>query len=193
MMYEAIDKRKVVELVRAAKVSGDLSSDELGNLVSNMCKIVMSVPLKDGHSFNGYSEDWQLEMYGNATLAVYRSIPNIDLEKDVFNYIYQVITNSYKKTLAKLYRLPVPIDDCITNNSFCDGSDRLEAAKERRRTMKGFFALNEKRVFEAGSSCKRVLLQTVLRNAVNHFVKSLSVSKMDKLIRMARKNREALC
>lgn len=191
MKYEDVDKARLSELVKAAKESGDKSSEELGRMVSNMCRIVLSVPMKDGKSFNSYSDDLKLEMMGNAVLAVYSTVENIDLSKDVFNYLYTVIVNSYKRTLKKFYRQPVSIDDEIINDR-CEG-DTNEIARENKLTMKGLFEMNESRVFMAGMSCKRVLLQTVLKNAVNHFIKGLSAKKIDRIIRMARKNREALC
>ena len=191
MRYDIIDKGRLNEIVRTARLSGDISSDELGKMVSNLCKIVMITPLKDGKTFHMYTEDWQLEMFANASFAAIKAVKNIDMKDNAFNYLYTVIVNSYKNTLNYLYGLPVEME--LGPLDFANVKNESVYVKEKRRLMRGIFAANEKKAMEAAISERKPRVQKVVKLAVKNFVNRLSGRKLEQLIRMARKTREALC
>lgn len=186
MMTDSIDETRFNELIAEAQRSDDCSSAELGEMVSELCKRVL---VRD--NFVGYSEDWQMEMFGEATLAVFKAISRTTRTDagTTFNYLYTVVVNSFKKSILRLKRLPLPME--IDEN--CGQVTDPFYMRNRRRIVRGILDRNEDEIISAAQTRKEPLLRNVIGRAARAFELTLKPKQIDELLQIARKNREALC
>lgn len=189
MKYEEIDKARFAQLIREAKAKNDFSSDELGNIVSYLCRIMLTAS-----NYNRYTEDWQLEMLGQAALVAFKAMATtaeLDNENRLFNYIYTAIDNSFKKSISKLNSQLVP-DNTEESKTDANGLKPFYIRNKQRMT-RGLLNRNGREVVSVASRMKVRLLEDVLNKAARIFSDTLNVDKIDELIAMARSTREALC
>lgn len=182
MKYDKVDSARLYVLVKVAQEKNMYSSVELGKAVSDIVKIVLS-----SDQFNGYSEDWQSEMFMDACLSVYKSFPNVDAGRgNLFNYFYTIALNSCKRTVKKLNsRASLPLDE-----ENASGITSV-ALREKRKATRGMFEKNEENMI--GRIKKMVLLKNAVNRAVETALDGIKVSNINALVRMARANREAIC
>lgn len=189
MKYEEIDKARFAQLIREAKAKNDFSSDELGNIVSYLCRIMLTAS-----NYHRYTEDWQLEMLGQAALVAFKAMATtaeLDNENRLFNYIYTAIDNSFKKSISKLNSQLVP-DQTEESKPDANGLKPFYIRNKQRMT-RGLLNRNGREVVSVASRMKVRLLEDVLNKAARIFSDTLNVDKIDELIAMARSTREALC
>lgn len=200
-MYTVIDRSRLLALVTVARKTGNNHSEELGTLLYDLCMKVMNTQFGE-LSFSGYSEDWKAEMVGNAMIALFNAIGNsarLDSGDALFNYMFTIVRNSYRRTLDRLYNKPEVA-------AFEHGGDRdmVETVsdaerfncfyvKNKRRMMRGLLDKNRERIIEAARTRKKALLKNVIRSAVKNFVGVFTRSQLKELLKIARKNREATC
>lgn len=189
MKYEEINKARFAQLIREARAKNDFSSDELGDIVSYLCRIMLTAS-----NYHRYTEDWQLEMLGQAALVAFKAMATTaDLENEtrLFNYIYTSIDNSFKKTLKKLNGELVPDN---TEDAQPDANGlRPFYIRNKRRIVKGCLSENGREVVSVASKMKVRLLEDVLNKAARIFSSTLKIDEIDRLLAMARSTREALC
>ena len=189
MKYEEIDKARFAQLIREARAKNDFSSDELGNIVSYLCRIKLTAA-----NYHRYTEDWQLEMMGQAALVVFKAMATtaeLDDDNKLFNYIYTVIENSFKKSITKLNNQLVPES---TEESQPDANGlKPFYIRNKQRMTRGLLNKNGREVVSVASRMKVKLLEDVLNKAARIFSNTLKIDEIDKLIAMARSTREALC
>lgn len=189
--YETIDKKRIVQLIREARLKNNFSNVELGNFVSYLCNIRLTA-----WNYKRYTEDWKLEMLGNAALAAYKAMAGtLDLQDETraFNYIFTTIDNAFKRTIDKMHNLPVPED-----NQFAEGEAPCDTLmpyylRNKRRMVKGVLLENKDQVVSAASTMKVKLLKDVLAKATRIFTRTLKIDELEQLIQMARRTREAAC
>ena len=189
MKYEEIDKARLAQLIREARERNDFSSDELGNIVSYLCRIMLTASC-----YNRYTEDWQLEMLGQAALVAFKAMATtaeLDNENRLFNYIYTAIDNSFKSTIKKLNGELVP-DNSEEARPDANGLKPFYL-RNKRRLVKGCLNENGREVVSVASRMKVRLLEDVLDNAARVFSSTLKIDEIERLIAMARSTREALC
>lgn len=183
MNIERIDVSRLKTLIDEANKDNDFSNSELGEYVSVICQKVLA---RD--CFSGYTEDWKMEMFGEACLAVYKSMSTANTESDsLFNYLYTCAINSCKKTIQKLQDIPTPIDEAM-----CSSGEPFYV-RNKRRITKGLLKKNEEVIVEAAKTKKRPLLKNVIGRAARAFAETLKNNQLKELLEIARKNREALC
>lgn len=184
MDYQLIDPVRLKVLIVWARQHSNFTSAELGDYVSNIVKIVLN-----GESFRCYTEDWQLEMFANASLALMNSLQTADLEREnLFNYFYTVATNSCKHTLVKLKK-----DNLLPLNEESEEASNPVMLKQKRKATRGLVEHNEREVIKYVRFKKMVLLQNAVGRAVAVALESMSCNDVNKLLTIARRNREAVC
>lgn len=196
VQYQEIDKARLAALVTECKAKKDFSDDELGKVVSYLCQIMLTAS-----NYCMYTEDWQLEMVGNASLAVFRAMASEACRTEnpdkLFNYIYTTISNSFKRTIAKLKLLPVQMPqeegDAKAPDSDHNGL-KPYYLRNKSRITRGILKRNADDVVKVASRMKVKLLKDVVEKATKNFFNSFEPDDIDALISMARKSREAaLC
>lgn len=191
-----IDRNRLAELVKTAQESKDCSSDELGNILFDLCMKVINKPPDDkGLTFSGYSQEWKAEMIGNAMVAIFDAImahAMADDKSKLFNYLYKITLNSFTRTLKKLQAEYV--ESCTFNESV-HGGGAFEAfhLRAKRRMLRGLLQRNKETIIELSVSRKLPQLRKVISKAVDEFTSALSAKQVKKLLDMAKKNREAAC
>ena len=189
MKYEEIDKARFAQLIREAKAKNDFSSDELGNIVSYLCRIMLTAS-----NYHRYTEDWQLEMLGQGALVAFKAMATtaeLDNDNRLFNYIYTAIDNSFKKSITKLNNQLGP--DQTEESKPDDNGLKPFYLRNKQRITRGLLNRNGREVVSVASRMKVRLLEDVLNKAARIFSDTLNVDKIDELIAMARSTREALC
>ena len=189
MKYEEIDKARLAQLIREARAKNDFSSDELGDIVTYLCRIMLTAS-----NYHRYTEDWQLEMLGQASFVAFKAMAttaDLDNETRLFNYIYTAIDNSFKRTLKKLNGELVP-DNSEDAKPDANGLKPFYL-RNKRRIVKGCLRQNGREVVSVASRMKVRLLEDVLNKAARIFSSTLNVDEIEKLLTMARSQKEALC
>lgn len=183
MEYQKIDQNRLRAQVEVAVKTGNFRNAELGQYVSDICKKVLSQKC-----YVGYTEDWKMEMFGEACLAVYKAMETAKTEKDsLFNYLYTSAHNSCKKTLQKLQNVHIQLDE--TNKATLDPF----YIRNKARLARGLIKKNEDKILEAAQTKKMPLLKNVVGRAARVFAESLKKNQLTDLLKIAKKNREAIC
>lgn len=189
MKYEEIDKARLAQLIREARERNDFSSDELGDIVSYLCRIMLTASC-----YHRYTEDWQLEMLGQAALVAFKAMATtaeLDNENRLFNYIYTAIDNSFKKSISKLNNQLVP--EIQEDSKPDDNGLKPFYIRNKQRMTRGLLNRNGREVVSVASRMKVRLLKDVLNKAARIFSSTLKLDEIDRLLAMARSAREALC
>lgn len=180
---DEIDSARLLILVKKAQKANDLRDNELGTIISSICKLVMSYPC-----FIGYSDDWKIEMFGDATLSIFNAINHADVsnERKLFNFIFTIARNSCRHTLKHLKNLPTPIKNewVDVNGNFC--------LKNKRQEYSGMFVAKEKELLEKAQYRKPVMLKNIINMTRETFFKNLGKEKLLKLRSLAKLNRSKL-
>lgn len=191
MKYEKVDQERLKELFVAAKARGDFSDNDLGECVKNIVRIVLSA-----ESLAGYTEDWQLEMFGNACYAIFKGMNSADGSdgRKLFNYFYTAARNSCKKTLNRLKRNDMAMgayEEAVTEKDTVPFYLR-----NRRRLLRGVFERGAPEVFRL-SRLTRKERQPMLARIVNRAVSAVSErfdgDRISELLERAKQVREASC
>lgn len=180
MRYRKIDPERLRELVASARARGDCSDPELGAFVSDLCKIVLS-----SGCFRGYTEDWQLDMFGDACLAVFSAMETADTGRNLFSYFYTVAANACKRSLKRRVRDTVPLDDRSQARAvepFC--------LKDRRRLLRGLVEVNERKVVPLARMRKMAKLERAVGRAVERALAEADGERIAGLVGISRRNRE---
>ncbi len=97
-----IDTERFAKLVKAARESGDKSSRELGRCVATIARKAVN-----SDNFRNYTEDWKLDMFGDACYAMLRGVDSSKGEdgRRLFNYFYTAAFNACKRTVKRMKRV----------------------------------------------------------------------------------------
>lgn len=180
MKYRKIDPERLRELVGDARERRDFSDPELGRFVSDLCKIVLS-----SGCFRGYTEDWQLDMFGDACLAVFSAMGTADTGRNLFSYFYTVAANACKRSLKRRVRDTVPLDDYSQAREvepFC--------LRNRRRLLRGLVEANERKVVPLARMRKMARLERAVGRAVERALAKADGRRISALVEISRRNRE---
>lgn len=191
MKYEKVNPERLKELFNAARERGDFSDNALGECVKNIVRIVLSA-----ESLAGYTEDWQLEMFGNACYAVYRGMKTADGSdgRKLFNYFYTTARNSCKNTLGKLKRNDMAMgayEDIVTETA-------LEPfhLRNKSRLLRGVFERGAPEAFKAARLTRKErqpMLERIVNRAVSSVSEGFDEERISKLLERARTIRGAEC
>ena len=186
MATERLDEERLALLVKEAKQRQDFSNHELGAMIDHICRVALSL-----QEFRKWDECIQMEMYGNGALCAINAISkNAQPDnKGLFDYLYTVVINSYRRTLRCISREPLSVDNIVLDNVI-----PVEPAyiREKKRLAKGLIDKNREKIFEAATSRKQALLKNVINRASRAFAELLNASQLKELIALARKAREAV-
>lgn len=183
MKYRKIDPERLRVLIENAREKEDFSSPELGEFVSDLCKIV----LRSGN-FRGYTEDWQLDMFGNACLAVFSGMRTAEpgKGKNLFNYFYTIAANACKRSLKRFTRDSVAFDEEYSQTKAVEPF----YIRNRRRMLRGLVEANERKVVSLARARKMVRLEKVVGQAVGCALEHLEQKQIDGLLKISKRNRE---
>lgn len=175
-------------LIKDSVERNDYSSERLGDFVSALVKAVL-----DTGNFCNYTEDWKVEMFGEACLQIYDGMKGCDLSdtKRAYNYLYTTARNRIVKVITKLKN---------EMNGECEILDDSENTlqpfyvRNKRTMMKGLLDRKKAEIVQAASSRKQMMLHNAVGKAVNAVMDGIDSVRIIELIKMSRKVREAaLC
>lgn len=191
MKYEKINLERLKELFNAAQERGDFSDNALGKCVDNIVRIVLSA-----ESLVGYTEDWKLEMFGNACYAVYRGMRTADGSdgKKLFNYFYTIARNSCKNTLGKLKRDDMAMgsyDEIVTKRDI-----EPFHVRNKNRLLKGVFERGAPEAFRCARLTRKERqprLARIVNRAVAAVSEGFEEDRITELLERARTIRGTEC
>lgn len=193
-----IDGSTLVKLVEIANRNKNYHTETLGNVVSSIVEKAMKSKSTDSkHSgrccFMGYTDDWKLEMYSDACLAVFHALPKAELnEKSIFNYLYTVAINQIKGTLNRLNgdleKVSSYDSEVLNRDNMDEGSVFV---RDKRRMLHGFFEKNKEKALTRIYHKKRRKLSSVIGKSARDFSCGLDTDSLLNLIEFTKKKKEA--
>lgn len=188
MIFTEEQMRKYCRIIKDSVERNDYSSMELGAFVSSLVKAVL-----DSGNFVGYTEDWKLEMFGEACLKVFEGMKDVDLSQcdRAYNYLYTIACNRVKKVVTRLKKelsSECPIFD--------ESSEVLQPfyLRNKRRMVSGLLEKKKSEIVSAASQRKQMLLKNAVGKALHAVASGMNVGKISELIQLSRQGREAaLC
>lgn len=171
-----INEKELSTLISVARKSGNYSDPRLGQLVSDIVKKCLA-----SKDFNGYTEDWQLDMFGDGVLAVYEAITNPSITmSNCFNYCYTTAKNKMGKTVGILKKN-------VPKETLTEIDNDPAYVRNKRRLLRGFFDNDaEKNVLGNVLSRKLRPLKNAVGVSARAFAENFTSNQLESLIGLAR-------